>query len=227
MAITHDGVGVNAYRREIDAMKTASHPNIVKLSAFFVERTQLYIVMELALCSVAQLMKDNQCTRGVAQMINEWDAMKITYDNVLICCMEPMLAKLADFGLARAISAETMGQTFCGTEAFMAPEVAGMLRPGVEDYSEKVDAWSVGVMIFVMLSAQYPYPRDAVTKMDKTTIKWKLLPTNISDNVINLIKRLFVKDPENRFSVADTLAHPWLLQVRQYTQLDETVIQLG
>ncbi|PSR82742.1 hypothetical protein PHLCEN_2v5973, partial [Hermanssonia centrifuga] len=96
--------------------------------------------------------------------------------------MEPMLAKLADFGLARAISAETMGQTFCGTEAFMAPEVAGMLRPGAEHYSEKVDAWSVGVMIFVMLSAQYPYPRDAVTKMDETTIKWKLLPTNISDN---------------------------------------------
>ncbi len=32
----------------------------------------------------------------------------------------------------------------------MAPEVAGMLRPGAEHYSEKVDAWSVGVMIFVM-----------------------------------------------------------------------------
>ncbi len=38
------------------------------------------------------------------------------------------------------------------------------------------------------LSAQYPYPRDAVTKMDETTIKWKLLPTNISDNGMFLLQ---------------------------------------
>lgn len=60
-------------------------------------------------------------------------------DNILVFSRDPVLVKMADFGIAKAQLQDN--RTICGTHFWMAPEV------GVGGYSEKADVWSLGIMI--------------------------------------------------------------------------------
>ena len=60
--------------------------------------------------------------------------------------------KITDFGVSRLIGDKSTKMTFVGTVAWMAPEV---IRH--EPYSEKVDIWSYGVVIWELLTQERPY----------------------------------------------------------------------
>ena len=62
--------------------------------------------------------------------------------------------KLADFGLAkRQENKEDLFETICGTPIYMAPELQRN-----ENYSEKADLWSLGVILFEMVAGVPPFP---------------------------------------------------------------------
>ena len=61
---------------------------------------------------------------------------------------------IADFGLSKWLSRRQRTGTICGTLAFMAPEVAsGSL------YEHSVDLWSLGILLYCLAFARYPFPR--------------------------------------------------------------------
>ena len=62
--------------------------------------------------------------------------------------------RIVDFGLASILhdEEETL-KTVCGTWAYCAPEV----RTSRGNYNEKVDTWSLGVIMFVILAAYHPF----------------------------------------------------------------------
>ncbi len=62
--------------------------------------------------------------------------------------------KLADFGISKILSDEML-TTNCGTPVYMAPEIWS----GVE-YNQKVDMWSVGVVMYYLLSGTHPFDGD-------------------------------------------------------------------
>lgn len=74
-------------------------------------------------------------------------------ENVLI---KNGVVKIADFGLAKKMesssSNEHLTRSFCGTKAYLAPEI---LMGSFYDY--KVDIWSLGVLLFVMLFFKFPF----------------------------------------------------------------------
>lgn len=63
----------------------------------------------------------------------------------------PML-KIADFGFARILPTTSLAETLCGSPLYMAPEI---LR--YEKYDAKADLWSVGTVLFEMMSARPPF----------------------------------------------------------------------
>ena len=71
-------------------------------------------------------------------------------DSILMC--ENDRIKISDFGVSRLIGDKSTKMTFVGTVAWMAPEV---IRH--EPYSEKVDVWSYGVVIWELLNQERPY----------------------------------------------------------------------
>lgn len=64
--------------------------------------------------------------------------------------------KIADFGLSKFFSGETVLSTMCGSPQYVAPEVLGV-GDGLKEYSPAVDMWSVGVILFILLSGYSPF----------------------------------------------------------------------
>ncbi|CAF4219362.1 unnamed protein product, partial [Rotaria magnacalcarata] len=72
-------------------------------------------------------------------------------ENVLLTSPDTneTLVKITDFGLSRFINETTLMKTFCGTPNYLAPEVLSTRGEG--SYSNKVDVWSLGVILYICL----------------------------------------------------------------------------
>ena len=57
------------------------------------------------------------------------------------------LVKLSDFGLSKFVDSQSIMKTMCGTALYVAPEV--LETKGLGSYTNKVDIWSLGVILFV------------------------------------------------------------------------------
>merc|ERR1719508_121038 len=111
-----------------------------------------------------------------------------------------------------------------GTPAFMAPEVlasgsstlslASDLR-----YTCKSDCWSLGVVLYVLLSGSQPFSREFLGPsvqmkimsgafLPMTGDSWDLVTPQARD----LVRQLLVVEPERRLSAAQILQHPWFAE---------------
>ena len=69
------------------------------------------------------------------------------------------IVKICDFGFARNMET-SLARTVLGTPSYMAPEIIlNKNNPVWKFYNEKVDIWSLGVILFEMLFFNYPFPR--------------------------------------------------------------------
>ena len=75
--------------------------------------------------------------------------------------------KIADFGLAKLIGAESKAATFCGTPQYFAPEVLDS-RNHRKGYDDACDMWSVGVLMYILLSGSPPFENDDTTQRPLT-----------------------------------------------------------
>ncbi|KAK3140172.1 hypothetical protein QOZ80_5AG0397040 [Eleusine coracana subsp. coracana] len=140
--------------------------------------------------------------------------------------------KLSDFGLAALIpsadpspnnspsdssnsddsdSGDLLLRTACGTPAYAAPEV---LRRRAYD-GAKADAWSLGVVLFVMLAGKLPFDDANVAAMCARQRRrdHAPLPDWVSPPERRLVRRLLDPDPSTRLAVADLAAkHPWVIR---------------
>ena len=116
---------------------------------------------------------------------------------------------LADFGFATYVFAPKTLTKQCGTPYFVAPEI--LLR---EPYDQQADMWSVGVMIYCILSGQLPFTGKRHLDLFKAIIAgnftfgedWE----QISDDAKDLISKLLVTNPDKRYTAKDALGSKWI-----------------
>ncbi|KAJ4291427.1 hypothetical protein N0V88_006020 [Collariella sp. IMI 366227] len=118
--------------------------------------------------------------------------------------------KLCDFGFTREYEGKANYlQTFCGTICYSAPE---MLK-GEKYAGEKVDVWSLGVILYALLCGELPFDDD-----DDGVTRTKILtsepnyPDHIPPDALALLKALLSKRPLLRPTLPDILAHPFLAE---------------
>ncbi|KAJ5085582.1 hypothetical protein N7532_010353 [Penicillium argentinense] len=118
--------------------------------------------------------------------------------------------KLCDFGFTREYEGKASYlQTFCGTICYSAPE---MLK-GEKYAGEKVDVWSLGIILYALLAGELPYDDD-----DDQITKKRILSEEpnyndkFPDEAKALINLLLSKRPLIRPSLEDILAHPFLVE---------------
>jgi len=116
--------------------------------------------------------------------------------------------KLADFGYAAQLTeAKTKRSTIVGTPYWMAPE---LIRG--QDYSAKVDIWSLGIMIMEMAEGEPPYmefpPLRALFLITTKGIPSLKNPTSWTPEFVNFVALCLEIDVEKRQHAAELLEHP-------------------
>ncbi|MBE6366581.1 MAG: serine/threonine protein kinase [Lentisphaerae bacterium] len=114
--------------------------------------------------------------------------------------------KITDFGIAKAATMRDSGLV-SGKLAFMAPEQC--LTPG--HLTCAADIYSLGVVLFYMLSNHYSRDvysgRDALIEQIRSNyINWSVLPEELPDGLIDILRRMLAASPGERFKDSAELA---------------------
>ncbi|KAI0075665.1 Pkinase-domain-containing protein [Panus rudis PR-1116 ss-1] len=230
------------FAREITILEKLRHPHICGLKEVFFEDSTINLVLEYVPGGdlLDYIIRHNGLsereTRHLTYQICDAMAyihgMGITHrdlkpENILLTTDNPPNVKVADFGLAKAVDSYTMLRTMCGTPAYLAPEVVS--QEDHEGYFNVVDSWSVGVIVFCMLTCNSPFidpsdiGADVKFKVRHRRIEWHLLdeiPNVVPENgprrrkpsrtCKDFIQNLLEVRPELRMTLTDACNHAWL-----------------
>ncbi len=127
-------------------------------------------------------------------------------------CAPDWWIKLGDFGISRRICTAQKNRLTCiGTPEYMAPE---MQIDQDSSYTIAVDIWSLGCVLFYLLTHQLPFP-----ELKHLRLYWqsrKPFPTDIlikhsvSKDGISLISKMMKSNPADRMTVTAALLHSWV-----------------
>lgn len=123
----------------------------------------------------------------------------------------PML-KIADFGFARSLPSTSLAETLCGSPLYMAPEI---LR--YEKYDAKADLWSVGTVLFEMMTGRPPFRAnnhvELLRKIEQSEDHIKFTKEAVlSSSMKELIKALLKRTPTERLAFDKFFKHPVVVE---------------
>lgn len=227
--------GLQTVSNEVYALLQLDHPNIAKLFEYFEDARAIYVVTELCTGGnigeldaqvddwddIRLLFRD--VVRAIAYCHSEGIAHRdLKFDNCLITeCSDRRcgrMAKVIDFGLAgfaKVGEGESLNEVV-GTLYFLAPEVLKSQDP-MHRYGLECDLWSLGVMIFVVLTDEHPFcstasgPEDAYRRIANGALRVSCLRNSgaLAIESEELLRSLLVKEPLNRCTASEALVHPW------------------
>jgi serine/threonine-protein kinase len=213
---------VRRFYQEAESAARLSHPNIVNTYDVGREGDTYYIVMELVDGpSLAEIIADGPLPEQVAIDYAAQICNGLAYAhrsgllhrdikpaNILVT--KDDVVKLSDFGIARAVSQQTMALTkpglIMGSVYYISPEQAQG-----HELHESSDLYSVGIVLYQMLTGALPYTGDSpvtvalkhigdpVPVLDANT-------SSVSPALAAIVNKLLQKRPENRFRSASEVA---------------------
>ena len=128
--------------------------------------------------------------------------------------------KIIDFGCAvykDKLSDLPIKEKFAGTPGYVAPEIYKQ-----EIYDDKIDTFSLGIILYFMLSGYLPFQSNFLEEIEELTkncnysivnMHW----SNISDEAKDIIQKTLTFK-ENRITTAELAKHPWLANTDQLKQ---------
>lgn len=135
-------------------------------------------------------------------------------DNILLQDgNEETLLKVSDFGLSKFVHTDSVMRTLCGTPLYVAPEV--LMTGGRGTYTSKVDIWSLGVVLFTMLSGTLPFsdeygsPATEQIKRGKFSFRHRIW-RSVSAPARKLIMDILTVDPKSRPSLEQIMQSTWM-----------------
>ena len=215
----------NQFLREVEIMYKIHHPNVVKLFGHFEDNAFCYLLMEYVeggelFSYIPQNGSSKISTQQIASIIK--DVISAIYfmhhmnppimhrdikpENILIT--SNMQAKLTDFGWSNYIFPGNKRNSVCGTPIYLAPEM--ITRIG---HDEKVDIWSIGILLFELLTGDQAWAGDNIETVKQNIcnleISW---PEDMNVVAMDLISKILKTNPNERISLKDILNHPFFTQ---------------
>ncbi|KAI8917530.1 kinase-like domain-containing protein [Powellomyces hirtus] len=190
---------------EKNILRNIDHPFIVELYHTFQNPTYLFMTMEYVAGGdlFSYLRKIQRFSEDAAKFYVSEVLISLEYlhtnhivyrdlkpENILLDTTGHV--KLADFGFAKIVKKNT--QSFCGTPDYIANEIVAN-----KPYGKAVDWWSLGVLIFELISGKTPFGDDSSEKIYDNIqlgkIKWHAM---VKGPAKDIVKRLLDMDPEKR-----------------------------
>ncbi|CZS93427.1 probable protein kinase Eg22 [Rhynchosporium agropyri] len=210
-------------RREIEIQSNLRHPNILQLYGHFHDSKRIFLILEFAEKGelYKHLRRENRfpewkAAQYIAQMaaalrfLHKKHVMHrdIKPENILVGIHGEI--KISDFGWS-VHAPNNRRNTMCGTLDYLPPE---MIKPGSQDnyYTEKVDLWSLGVLTYEFLVGEAPFEDTPVMTQRRIARGEMTVPSFVSPEARDLIKRLLVLDPEKRIPLDQVQKHPWIIK---------------
>ncbi|RMJ27741.1 serine threonine-protein kinase [Aspergillus sp. HF37] len=210
-------------RREIEIQANLRHPNVLRLYGHFHDSKRIFLILEFAGRGelYKHLRKEHRfpewrAAQYIAQMaaalkyLHKKHVMHrdIKPENILVGIHGEV--KISDFGWS-VHAPNSRRQTMCGTLDYLPPE---MLKPGSQDsyYNEKVDLWSLGVLTYEFLVGEAPFEDTPVMTQRRIARADMTVPSFVSPEARDLIKKLLVLDPEKRITLEEIPRHPWIVK---------------
>jgi len=209
--------------REIHHHRQFVHPHIARLYEVIVTENLVWLVLEYCAgdelynyllkngpLPVEKVQKTFTQLVGAVSFVHQQQCVHrdLKLENILLDKHENV--KLVDFGFTREYEGKSNYlQTFCGTICYSAPE---MLK-GEKYAGEKVDVWSLGVILYALLCGELPFDDD-----DDNITRQKILtedpkyPEHLPAETVALLKQLLSRRPLLRPTLPDLLCHPFLAE---------------
>lgn len=208
---------IKRFRSEAQTAASLTHPNIVSIYDVGNEGDVYYIVMELIQGKTLKeiIVEDGKLSWkwSVNIAIQIASALETAHRNNLIhrdikphniIITEDGMAKVTDFGIAKAVSNSTITAfgTTIGSVHYFSPEHA---KGGVTD--AKSDIYSLGIVMYEMLTGRVPFDADtpvsvALMQVQEEPIEPRKLNPQIPISVNNIILKAMQKDPADRYQNA-------------------------
>lgn len=228
---------VNKFDKEAKAAASLSHPNIVNVYDVGEDDEIKYIVMELLegttlkdiILSDPEYLDNNEIIDIAYQIASALEHAHenniihrdIKPENIIIDNNNSV--KVADFGIARAVTTSTIVNTkrVLGSVHYSSPEQA---RGGVVD--KRTDIYSLGILIYELATKRLPFDGDSEISIALQHIKGQVLnPSEINENLSTGIEKIILKaikkNPEERYSSAFELLNDLDKAMRR---LDDEII---
>src|SRR5690242_812484 len=117
--------------------------------------------------------------------------------------------KIIDFGLSNLFSPKGQLKTFCGSLYFAAPE----LLQARQYIGPEVDVWSFGIVLYVLVCGKVPFDDQSMPQLHAKIKRGQVeYPAWLSGECKHLLSRMLVTNPANRATLAEVLAHPWMVK---------------
>jgi calcium-dependent protein kinase len=219
------------FKIETEIMRTLDHPNIVRLYETYEDAKVYYLVLELCsggeLCDAIVASRTGFTEKVVATLVKQMVGAVAYMHSVCIVHrdlkpqnflladktgIETSLLKMADFGLSQQFTPGTLLKSRTGTLSYAAPEVLS------GSYNERCDVWSLGVILFFILSGQAPFYADddqsLMIRIQKGhySLKGKRWSV-VSDDAKDLITKMFTLNPSKRPSASEVYHHHWVAKL--------------
>ncbi|XP_022756702.1 calcium-dependent protein kinase 34 isoform X1 [Durio zibethinus] len=229
-------------RREVQIMHhLTGQPNIVELKGAYEDKHSVHLVMEL--CAGGELF-DRIITKGhyteraaasllrtIVQIVHTCHSMGVIHrdlkpENFLLLNKEensPL--KATDFGLSVFYKPGDVFKDIVGSAYYIAPEVLK------RRYGPEADIWSVGVMLYILLSGVPPFWAESEHGIFNSILRGQIDFTSdpwpsISHQAKDLVRKMLNSDPKQRLTAIQVLSHPWIKEDGEApdTPLDNAVL---
>ena len=206
-------------RSEIELMKQFRSRYILELLGVVQNKYHIYLILEY--CSQGNLKQyiDSPSTQYnllyIYQIISGLKYLfhkniihrDIKPENILI---HNTTIKICDFGFAKTKQNCTLLNTFCGSPLYMAPEILSF-----EKYTHKADMWSLGVILYEILTKTHPYPSENKVQLARQIKSEKEIVVNSvvcnceCDHLLDLVKMALQKQVSKRLDWEDLFTSHW------------------
>ena len=216
-----------SFEKEVEILKKLDHPNIIRVFEVFDEPRYYYMVMEFcaamelfAMLTTRERVYEDEAADIVSQLLSA-----VTYlhsrnivhrdlkpENILVSPLSNSSrfhVTIIDFETAALLDVQHQLTGSFGTVYYMAPEVLEGC------YNEKCDLWSLGVILYIMLSGKPPFDGGTERHIARSIKAMELRFDEpeweyVSESAKDLVEKLLEKNVSKRISAKEAVQHPWI-----------------